>query len=419
MKIFNLYLMLIVVLILTQMIVKLNNDQLISKIEAKSFAEADFPQNTINGAEKGDFLTNLTFNRRPSTNLENTTSQNTVSSNEPSSDTIKKDRKTLIDRGYGSKEYLIDSVLSQMKTVLIVTANTIKEQERYFVMDLGSSRGEFLWAMVFGNPQALPGETKSLLQQVGLQHLLTISGFNLSLLLLLIESILSKVPFRQAFYFLLILLPLIYMQVVGFSVVMLRAVAMLGLAFISKSIFRRPFLPVYGLSILSVLILLISPTVFSDLSFQFSTIALMGIYLFSPFLTRLSKGGLIWKIFLPSCYFSLVVFVCTLPLVIFHFGEINLLAVLVNICLSWTMPVLTGLGIVYCVFLLVSSGFGHIFAMGLRVILNIFFQTVTIFTFLPKMTFSFPQTVPVWFFILWWGCLLWLRQLLSERYLKS
>jgi ComEC/Rec2-related protein len=408
-------LILLYILILTQIIINLKIDQKISKITQNLFSEDLFSAKNINRTEQSKNRLDVTQYKFSTQTPSTREKQNTVSREEQLSDTIKSNQKMLIDSRLNYKIFLIDSVLTRVKSLITVPANLIKAQEKTFILQLGITRGEFLWAMVFGNSKRLPSETRVQLKRVGLQHFLTISGFNLSLIILLAESLLGKIPYRRAFSFVLLLSLLIYIEVVGFSTVLLRSLAMICLAYIARRFFHRPFLPLYGFLFLTTIIILINPQIISNLSFQFSTAALVGIYNNVFLLSRFRQSSLIWKTFAQSGTLSLIVFCFISPLTAHHFSEINLLAAITNVCLSWTMPFLTGAGMVYCAFLLVSSGFGHILAGGLTVVLDIFLQLVTFFAKLPQITFLLIQPLPWWCCGVWWGSLIIVRQLLYNR----
>ena len=98
-----------------------------------------------------------------------------------------------------------------------------------------------------------------------------------------------------------------------------------------------------------------------DISFQLSALASLGMILFSrqPKVQYVpNEQGKSWRFAVKQIWVwmqkelttTLSAQVLTLPLILFTFGRISLISPLTNILIGWTIPIITVLGLLLCVF---------------------------------------------------------------------
>ena len=96
--------------------------------------------------------------------------------------------------------------------------------------------------------------------------------------------------------------------------------------------------------------LVLYPPWLTDVSFQLSVLATLGIVLFGtkriviPGQARNDKLKLIWLIVEPNLRITLAAQVFTIPLIFLHFHRISLISPLANLFIGWTISPLTILG---------------------------------------------------------------------------
>lgn len=127
---------------------------------------------------------------------------------------------------------------------------------------------------------------KQLLGDVGLQHVLAISGFHFSLLALLIGMVVRNILPRKTAVITLMIALLMYMLFVGVSPSLIRALISCEVVFLSKLV-CRPSSSLSRLGLALIIVLLIDPHNAMHLGCQLSFLATAGILLFYKHIDQL------------------------------------------------------------------------------------------------------------------------------------
>jgi len=186
-------------------------------------------------------------------------------------------------------------------------------------------------AMTLGDKTRLEKDVRELYSRAGTAHLLALSGLHLSILYGMM-SVLVRWRRKQ-----LVILPLIwaYAVMTGLSPSIVRAALMLSICGWTDLTFRsRQGLNTLALA--AVIMLTVSPRALTDVSFQLSFMAVLGI-----FLIRFRPGGRLWGMLTVS----LAAQVMTAPLVALYFGRlpvcglpVNLVAIPLVTLVLWLCP---------------------------------------------------------------------------------
>ncbi|MBI4992934.1 MAG: ComEC family competence protein [Candidatus Magasanikbacteria bacterium] len=198
----------------------------------------------------------------------------------------------------------------------------------------------FMAGLLYGYRGGL-GELNQAFNRTGITHIVAISGYNISIIatILITSFTFLYIPRKKAFWLVCggILLFVIF---AGASASVVRAGIMGVLVLLAKQLGR---LSRVGnvLALSAVLMLLQNPLVLRwDAGFQLSFAATFGLVYLSPKIQR-------WFIRLPEFYGLREVFVstmaaiiATLPLIMFNFGRLSIVAPIVNVSVLWLIPFL-------------------------------------------------------------------------------
>lgn len=247
-----------------------------------------------------------------------------------------------------------------------------------------------LAGILLGRDQDLPSSLVSAYQQTGTAHIIAISGFNMSLLALLLYSLFGRVCNRYAASLISAAFLILYTVFVGASPSVVRAALMAVMAFGGHLLGRRQS-GVNALAFTAMVMTLLDPNVLWDISFQLSFAATLGLVLFADPLTgwvnkRLStvftpeKASRIARPLGDYVLLTLAAQVMTLPIIAWHFGRISLSSLLANPLILPAQPPLLVLGGVSVMLAFISPVLGKaaaFFAWPLAAYSNFIASTFT------------------------------------------
>ncbi|MEA2088469.1 MAG: ComEC/Rec2 family competence protein [Patescibacteria group bacterium] len=253
---------------------------------------------------------------------------------------------------------------------------------------LPDPESKILSAIILGYKKQIPNDWREKFAQVGISHITAISGMHLVIISFILLSILISIGIwrQKAFYITLILLWL-FIIMIGFPASAFRAGIMISVIMWARHLGRVNNL-ISVLSLTASFLLIINPLfLFGDVGFQLSFLAILGIIYLSPIFYKWLKN-------IPDFYglkkiliITLSAQAATLPVAVYHFGNIPFLALPVNLIAVPILPVILFLGLI-----LIFSGF---IAIKLAVvigwivwaILNMFLKIVSLFVSLPLSHF--------------------------------
>ena len=188
--------------------------------------------------------------------------------------------------------------------------------------------GPLIGAMVLGSRSVdLPFATQDSFIQVGLAHALAASGFQISLILAVLLSVMRSLSDRAKFVFGSLAL-LLFLGLSGAEASVLRAVLM-GFAGLVSLVLGRKMKPIPILICIAFVMLVAQPLWIWDLGFQLSFLATFGLIVTVPAI----QERLDW---LPPALASLLsvpvaAMIWTIPLQLHSFGVLPLYALLANV----------------------------------------------------------------------------------------
>ncbi len=219
-----------------------------------------------------------------------------------------------------------------------------------------------LQGLLVGAREDIADETRQTFANVGVVHVLAISGLHVGFILAGLLYLFRFTRLPQFLQTLAVIAGLIfYAALTGFNAPVTRAVIM-AIIYLLGNALRRRGNPVNTLSLAALLILLFHPLQLFQPGFQFSFVAVLGIALFyqklySRFLhvfTRWYEHRNHFKIFFTQLFFvSLAAQLATIPLTAFYYGRLSAIALLLNLLVVPAAGLVIGLGFTAVIFALV------------------------------------------------------------------
>ena len=302
-----------------------------------------------------------------------------------------------------------EKVYTQRKFVALLKERLLKYSE-HDELALGIS-------YLTGNKDELTALQKDNMVNVGVMHLIAVSGTHLAIIAGILSLVFKHFSIISKTYFVLIFC-FIYAMMIGFSPSILRALVGLALMMTIKYFGRNVL--VYRTTVVIVSIcLIIRPEFVKQIGFWLSVLAYFAIVKIVPLVTCYFYGtkdelkdlyrrpGFLAK----SLTSSIVISVITLPISLYFFGKFTWLSILANIVLLSSLPIVMG-----SVGLIAVLGDLVIFGISLEKILiwplKIHTHIINVLVEQESSILDFPKKK-------WWYFLIWLVVFILVRFAEK
>lgn len=302
-----------------------------------------------------------------------------------------------------------EKVYTQRKFVALLKERLLKYSE-HDELALGIS-------YLTGNKDELTALQKDNMVNVGVMHLIAVSGTHLAIIAGILSLVFKHFSIISKTYFVLIFC-FIYAMMIGFSPSILRALVGLALMMTIKYFGRN--VSVYRTTVVIVSIcLIIRPEFVKQIGFWLSVLAYFAIVKIVPLVTCYFYGtkdelkdlyrrpGFLAK----SLTSSIVISVITLPISLYFFGKFTWLSILANIVLLPSLPIVMG-----SVGLIAVLGDLLIFGISLEKILiwplKIHTHIINVLAEQESSILDFPKKK-------WWYFLIWLVVFILVRFAEK
>jgi len=259
-----------------------------------------------------------------------------------------------IDSGNSSKIY---NYLFVIKSKIISTINQI----------LPEPESSLLAGLLVGARQNIPENIMEIFNKVGITHIIAISGFNITIIILALDKLLFVLSRKTRFLIcLLILFSFVVITAATASVV--RA-AIMGSLFLFAGLIGRQKNLLTALFFVAFIMILINPFILKyDVGFQLSFLATLGLIIIAPIIEKyLEKKNKIIKETLSA---TLAAQILTIPLIIYYFGRFSIIAPLANILILPIIPTTMFLGFITSIIGVVSITFGRFVGLSVWLFLK-------------------------------------------------
>ncbi len=245
-----------------------------------------------------------------------------------------------------------------------------------------------LSAMVIGDKRGLSKEFEDKLRWAGLSHVVVVSGFNIMLIFTYVSGLLMCVASRPKSLVVGMVFIWLFVFLVGIEAPVLRAAIFLTIISVGY-LYGRVVDMGRVLFITVIIMLLISPILIVDVSWQLSVAATAGLILFArkiyDWLVNIEtkQKGILKYVFGLSLInealsTSIAAMFVVLPVLIWHFGTLSFVTLFSNILVLWLIPFITTTGLIFGLLGLISNSIAFILIHILQAPLLFFKITVDI-----------------------------------------
>jgi len=292
------------------------------------------------------------------------------------------------------------NVWQQMYGAILCVKEKVRQSIRY---SFSPPESQILEGTILGDNAAMSDELKNNLNATGLRHVIAVSGTHVVILSSIIMSLLLLAGLKRgnAFYFAIIII-FIYIVFTGLSASGVRAGIMGGLYLLAQK-FGRQSMGVRVVVMAAAVMLATNPLLLVfDIGFQLSFLAVMGLIYLEPAFGAIikiftkQKGGELVK--MVSTTLAAQVF--TLPIMIYNFGNVSLVAPITNLLVLPIVYWLMIFGFISAFGGIIFNWLGRILAIPCYFLLQYFLWVINFFS-QPWAIKTFQNVHWIWLIILY------------------
>lgn len=195
-----------------------------------------------------------------------------------------------------------------------------------------------LVGLLLGLRTGLPEDVLANFEITGLTHIVAISGYNISLIIIFVTAILGAFIPRSLQLPLAFLIIVIFTILVGASAGVIRAAIMGLLGFLALTL-GRPYHLSLSLVLTAFVMTVFNPKILlQDISFQLSFAAVLGLIFVAPLVEKLLLKIPDILAIRTSLVLTLAAQITAVPLIVFYFERLSLAAPLANILVAPVIP---------------------------------------------------------------------------------
>ena len=250
-------------------------------------------------------------------------------------------------------------------------------------------QASFLSALLVGARRTLPSDLVDAFNRTGTSHIVAISGYNISIISIMLFNFLSYLLLPRRLIFWLVGIGLVlFTLIAGAGASVVRAAIMGGLLILAKRE-GRSYQITNAIIFAGAAMLFFNPYLLRyDAGFQLSFLATLGLVYLAPHFNKwFSRLPNFWS-FRANLAATLSAQIMTLPIILFGFGRFSLIAVLANVLILPVVPLTMLFGFLAGLTGFISLKIAAIFILPAWFMLSYQIWVVKILSLLPFASIS-------------------------------
>ncbi len=308
---------------------------------------------------------------------------------------------------YSFHQGILGQILNPEKLEKIGSSGNIVVKNIYLIRDkfeqsLNKSLSEpfasFAAGLVLGSKRNIPDSLMSDFNRTGTTHIVAVSGYNLTILIIYISLLLGLFSRQLKFWGALFII-ITFAVMTGAPASVVRAGILAGLVLLGHHLGRRINMTILLLLVASIMLIFSPYAIKYDIGFQLSFLAFAGLVYLGPIIARMMFIRSLPNILKSTLAETTAAQIMVLPILIFNFGRLSFVSPVVNILILWIIPATMGLVLLIGISGLIWISLGQIAGYFGWLFLKYIIVIVENFSKIPWAAWSFKTTEWWWMVI--------------------
>ncbi len=259
---------------------------------------------------------------------------------------------------------------NNLKTMELMAKNFEKHVETVFDKLLESKNSNIMKSIVLGDTSYIDDELVNTLREIGVSHVLAISGLHIGIISFFILFVLKKVGLNTKVSIGITLVIIwIYAYFVNFKPSILRASILFSCLMTSNLTYRR-YDSINSIALAAFILLIHNPLWLFSVGFQLSFVATLSIVMLTGKIKKLfpKKYKFISTTLSPLIAVQIGIF----PIILYHFNMISVSSIICNLILIPIMSLCLIMGFIIIIFSFMNINLVVLLGIILNVFLNLF-----------------------------------------------
>lgn len=281
----------------------------------------------------------------------------------------------------------------------------------------------FSLGLLIGQRSTLPQQLEDELTEVGLIHIVAVSGYNLTIIVNMSRRVLAKRSRYQSVVISGVLIG-IFLLITGYSPSIVRAAVVSGIG-LTMWYYGRNIKPLMVLLLSAVLTASVNPLfLWSSIGWYLSFTAFFGVLVVAPQILKFLKPSWQNKLLPQILSETFAAQICTLPIILFIFGRLSIISIVANLLVIPFIPFAMLAGLVAGTYGMVGPFLlGGLLVLPAKVILDYILSVSSLLAGVPyaNVEFKILTVHMVWMyaFILLVSIMLWRKNHKQPRVLTE
>ncbi len=306
---------------------------------------------------------------------------------------LEKDHIYYVGKSYAIK--IIEEGKGSIFSILYNIKDNLLSKIYHYIPKPESS---LLAGVLLGEKTALGDKLEDNFRTTGLMHIVVLSGYNVSIVIMAVMIILGFLPLYTR-SIIAVLGIIVFALLVGAGPTVIRA-SIMALFIILSKIIGRTYVVEKALLFAGILMVLYNPWVlYFDISFQFSFLATYGLIVIMPILE--DKLKFIPKIFAfrDSASASISAQIMVVPLILYYIGDFSVISIIANMLVLFIVPITMMLGFITAIFGFFLPTIASIISIPTTLSLKYILVVVDFLSNIPFAKFDVPRFSFIWILI--------------------